>query len=245
MKLVILGSGGFYPTDSRHTASYMIPELGVIFDAGTGLYRASKFFRTKNLHIIISHSHIDHLDGLKCCSKFFRDGIEKIFIYGNEDVELAIQIINSHPFSIQRELPYKFIKITENIPFIIESEISIIPFPLVHTSPCLGFRLNFQDKSMAYITDSSSSSNSSFIKIIKGINLLLHECYYPTLNENLAIKSGHSSSNLVIDLCKNSNISNLLLIHLNPNGNEEEIFKEINSFISNVKLAKDYEEIEF
>ncbi len=49
MKLVVLGSNGYRPTDLGHTACYAIPELGLLLDAGSGLYRMVDTFRPQNL----------------------------------------------------------------------------------------------------------------------------------------------------------------------------------------------------
>ena len=36
MRLMFLGTGGYHPTESRHTACLFQPETGLVFDAGTG-----------------------------------------------------------------------------------------------------------------------------------------------------------------------------------------------------------------
>ena len=42
----------------------MLPELGVILDAGTGIFRARDLIQTKHLDIFLSHVHLDHVIGL-------------------------------------------------------------------------------------------------------------------------------------------------------------------------------------
>ena len=42
----------------------MIPELGIILDAGTAMYRARKFLCTEQLDIFVTHAHLDHVIGL-------------------------------------------------------------------------------------------------------------------------------------------------------------------------------------
>ena len=39
MKLVLLGTTGYHANDRRQTACMLLPEIGVMFDAGTALYR--------------------------------------------------------------------------------------------------------------------------------------------------------------------------------------------------------------
>src|SRR5687768_11382138 len=64
MKLVLLGTTGYHANDRRQTACFMLPELGVVFDAGTGLYRVSDYLQTNTLDIFLSHVHLDHCVGL-------------------------------------------------------------------------------------------------------------------------------------------------------------------------------------
>ena len=42
MRLVLLGTTGYHANDRRQTACLMLPEVGVVFDAGSGFYRVSE-----------------------------------------------------------------------------------------------------------------------------------------------------------------------------------------------------------
>ena len=46
MKLVLLGTGGYHPNQLRHTACVMLPEIGLIFDAGTSFFRVPEYLQT-------------------------------------------------------------------------------------------------------------------------------------------------------------------------------------------------------
>ena len=60
VKFHFLGTTGYHPNEQRQTACMMIPELGIIFDAGTGMFRARDLIQTKTLDIFMSHVHLDH-----------------------------------------------------------------------------------------------------------------------------------------------------------------------------------------
>ena len=64
MKLVLLGTGGYFPTAKRQTACLMLPEVGIVLDAGTGMYRIGRNLQTKRLDIFLTHTHLDHIAGL-------------------------------------------------------------------------------------------------------------------------------------------------------------------------------------
>ena len=63
MKIVFLGTAGYHPSATRHTVSIIIPEIGFVFDAGTGFFRARDLIETKHLDIFLSHAHLDHSQG--------------------------------------------------------------------------------------------------------------------------------------------------------------------------------------
>ena len=64
MKLIILGSTGYHPNELRHTACFMLPEIGVVLDAGTGIFRVRRTLQTPDLTIFLTHAHVDHIVGL-------------------------------------------------------------------------------------------------------------------------------------------------------------------------------------
>jgi glyoxylase-like metal-dependent hydrolase (beta-lactamase superfamily II) len=64
MKLVVLGSNGYRPTDLGQTTCCAIPELGIILDAGTGIYRLADYLVSYQLDLFITHAHADHYGGL-------------------------------------------------------------------------------------------------------------------------------------------------------------------------------------
>src|SRR5437588_9667772 len=64
MKLVLLGTGGYFPTSRRQTACLMLPEIGVVLDAGTGMCRVANYLQTDHLDIFLTHAHLDHVAGL-------------------------------------------------------------------------------------------------------------------------------------------------------------------------------------
>ena len=64
MKLVLLGTAGYHPSDQRQTACLMLPEQGIVLDAGTGHVSGGDFLMTDRLDIFLTHSHLDHIVGL-------------------------------------------------------------------------------------------------------------------------------------------------------------------------------------
>src|SRR5689334_3837396 len=64
MKLILLGTGGYFPTSRRHTACVMLPEVGIVLDAGSGMCRIGRYLKAGRLDIFLTHAHLDHISGL-------------------------------------------------------------------------------------------------------------------------------------------------------------------------------------
>ena len=64
MRLVLLGTAGYHPNPRRQTLCSLLPECGIMLDAGTGVYRAAEYLTTPELDIFITHAHLDHVIGL-------------------------------------------------------------------------------------------------------------------------------------------------------------------------------------
>ena len=99
MKVVVLGSGGYYTNEERHTACYMIPELGIIFDCGNGIFRAPKHVETETVYILITHAHLDHVEGVRMCGQIVGDKCKRLIIYGIPEVISVIKSFFNQPFT--------------------------------------------------------------------------------------------------------------------------------------------------
>ena len=64
MKLLLLGTTGYHPNDRRQTACMMLPDIGVLLDAGSAMYRVREYLTTDTLDIFLTHAHLDHVFGL-------------------------------------------------------------------------------------------------------------------------------------------------------------------------------------
>ena len=65
MRLILLGTTGYHPNDRRQTACLLLPECGVMLDAGTAVYRAGEYLKTReagHLHYTRPLGSCDRVD---------------------------------------------------------------------------------------------------------------------------------------------------------------------------------------
>ena len=86
MKLVFLGTAGYHPNESRHTTCVALPEIGIVFDAGTGLFRLPAYLQTPRIDILLSHAHLDHVVGLTyLLDILYQHPMEQVRVHGDAE----------------------------------------------------------------------------------------------------------------------------------------------------------------
>jgi ribonuclease BN (tRNA processing enzyme) len=217
MKLHCLGTAGYHPNRTRHTSSFFLREASILLDAGTGVFRLEEWIHANEISILLSHSHLDHVVGLT----YFLDlvaitPLERIHVYG-EDRKL--KAIEQHLF--HREIFPVLPPITWHPIDSLSSpwqlgQASVTWFPLEHPGGSVGYRLQFPEFSLAYVTDTTSRMNSDYWQAIQGVDWLIHECNFQDHQWELAEKTGHSWCSAVLENCASYGIQRLILMHINP-----------------------------
>lgn len=260
MKLVILGSGGFLPVDKAQTACYFLPETGVMLDAGSGLYRLPAYLQSRELDIYLSHAHADHTSGLDYLfASYFSHEL-------NESGELLNEVnVERFEKSGNLSLPKTRIHARQAVLNVVQPRYELYNYswkPLRGFEPLpgdgqlrhfdlengtTGFRLDWPEHSLAYITDTIARKGSDYIQKISGVDLLLHDCYTADHNSPLAEKIGHSSLSAVLETAAAAKVNKLVLIHHSPVASLEFTHELENSkqIFPNVEIGYDLMTVDF
>ncbi len=213
--LVLLGTAGYHPSDVRQTSCLMIPELGIVLDAGTGFYRTREFLQTSTLDIFLSHVHLDHVIGLTYLFNVVdRRDMQRVAVHGEAAKLAAIEkhMLDTTLFPVP--LPCQWLPLTG--PVAIGGGGTLRTFPLKHPGGSLGMRLDFPDGSLAYITDTTAAKSADYVHEIRGVDLLIHECNFADGYEDWAEKTGHSCLTPVCEVARAAEAKRLVLVHHNP-----------------------------
>ena len=215
MKLVLLGTTGYHPNDLRQTACLMLPEVGVVLDAGTAMFRVRDYLRTDTLDIFLTHAHLDHVIGLTyLLDVFYEKPMRRVTIHGAAD---KLAALDEHLFSkdlFPIKLPHEFRPLTD--PVTLSGGGQLTYFPLTHPGGSLGFRLDWPGHSLAYVTDTTAADDAAYLEHIRGVDLLVHECYFNDALADRAKLTGHSCLSPVARLARAANVGRLVLVHINP-----------------------------
>ncbi|MEX0586831.1 MAG: ribonuclease Z, partial [Pirellulales bacterium] len=92
MRLVLLGTTGYHPNSRRHTSCFFLPEVGVVLDAGTGMFHVREHLATPHLDIFLSHVHLDHVIGLTYLFDVLHErAVERVTVHAEKEKLETIQ----------------------------------------------------------------------------------------------------------------------------------------------------------
>ncbi len=246
MKIILLGTTGYHPNDHRQTACMMLPDLGVLLDAGTAMYRVGDYLRTPTLDIFLSHAHLDHVIGLTYLLELLgQHPIDRITVHGEAEKLLAVRehLFSEHLFPVIP--PFESNPLGSDIGL---ADGSILThFPLSHPGGSVGYRIDWPDRSMAYVSDTTAFQNAPYIEKIRGVDLLLHECNFGDGRMEQAELTGHSCLTQVAQVAVEAQVGRLVLIHINPIPAEEDRFdvNQAKHIFPKLEVGHDRMEIEF
>lgn len=246
MQLLLLGTAGYHPSEMRHTACLMLPEVGVVLDAGTGFFRVRDHLQTTELDIFLSHTHLDHVFGLSFWFDLVHERqIDRATVHGLPEKLAAIeQHLFSDPLFPQAP-PYEYRPLKPVEP--LSGGGMLTHFPLSHRGGSLAFRLEWPGHSMAYVTDTTATPDAPYLEFIRGVDLLVHECNFRDGQEALAELTGHSCTTPVAQVAKRAGVGRLLLVHMNPLVTDEDPIglETARAIFSNTEVANDNLAVEF
>jgi phosphoribosyl 1,2-cyclic phosphodiesterase len=243
MKVKIWGARGSVPSPGPETTRYggntscvqVTLSDGTILalDAGTGIRSLGLALPQENtrVHILLTHLHLDHIQGLVFFAPAFRP-TSQIVIWGPEapDAPLQDRIARyiSAPLSPVevRELPCD-VSFREAP----HTEWQIGPATIraasvTHRGPTLGYRITEGDTTLCYIPDHEPALASdlesaepewiSGYELARGATMLLHDCQYADQEYPNHIGWGHSSLSAALAFAKRVEPQRLMLFHHDP-----------------------------
>jgi ribonuclease BN (tRNA processing enzyme) len=246
MQLHLLGTAGYHPNSRRHTSCFLLPELGVVFDAGTGFFRVRERLRTPTLDIFLTHAHLDHVVGLSFLfSTMYESGLQTVRVHGAAEKLDAIAEHMLCDALFPAKLPCTFRPLTKPVELASGARVSF--HALAHPGGSLGYRLEAAGKSLAYITDTTAKRDADYLPFIQGVDLLLHECNFDDEMADWAVKTGHSYLTPVAEVARAAQVKRAVLIHLNPLQDIDEPLglEAVRDLFPAIEIGRDEQVIEF
>jgi ribonuclease Z len=246
MRLILLGTTGYHPSDRRQTPCLLLPECGVMLDAGTAVYRAAEYLATEELDVFLTHAHLDHVVGLTYLfSVKHLHPLRRITVYGRAD---DLKAVEEHLFAealFPVRPPFEFRPLEEGA--VLAGGGRLTHFSLEHQGGSIGLRLDWPGHSMAYVTDTTADASAAYVERIGGVDLLVHECYFADAQAEWAGKVGHSHTTAVAQVARAAGVKRLALVHFNPLSTADDPIgvDAARAIFPNTILGEDRMELEF
>jgi len=217
----------------------------LILDAGTGLRPLGVAIADeglKTIHILLSHLHMDHLEGVGFFAPLWQPGVE-INFWGPPSPTKSLQERIARYFSpplfpvhiadvpsraVFHDAPQEAWKI---------GDAEVFAAPISHSGPTLGYRISENGRSLAYMPDHEpiragdlSRLTPDWIsgyEVARDADVLFHDCQYTEDEYPSKVGWGHSSVAHVVDYGKATGVKRLMLFHHDPMHSDEALEQKL------------------
>ena len=218
-----------------------------IFDVGSGSRTLGEFLsrqKVKDITLLISHMHWDHICGFPFFLPIFDKDVNiRMYAPFQPDGTSAQRIMTRLMSSPFFPLPLK--AVPSSLEFnnfqppasfdLQESGVHIETFPLTHPSGAAGYRLNYNGKSICYISDyehSAAGAVADLADFVKDADLMIYDAMYTPDEYRMKYTGwGHSTWEQAALLTKAANVKRTALFHHSPSRTD----KMLNSIEAEVK----------
>jgi phosphoribosyl 1,2-cyclic phosphodiesterase len=213
----------------------------VILDAGTGMRPLGVSMQRDlpaELHIMLSHLHLDHLQGLGFFQPLFAPGLD-IHIWGPsspvQHLAERIAMYLSPPL-----FPVRLEDVGSNTTFHDAPEASVTigsatirAAKVTHQGPTVGYRIEEQGRTLVYLPDHEPSLGADLATvpaawmsghdIARDADVLLHDGQYGDLEYPAHIGWGHSGVSDAMEFANKANVEHLVLFHHDPYHTDDQL----------------------
>ena len=214
----------------------------LVLDAGTGMRPLGVALDgegVSEVHILLTHLHLDHLQGLGFFRPFFQADVD-IHIWGPpspvQSLSERIAMYLSPPL-----FPVRLADVPSKVTFHdaceerVEVGSAVVQSCAVtHQGPTVGYRVTEGDRSLVYLPDHEPSLGVadlashpddwvSGLGLAAGADVLLHDAQYGDDEYDHHVGWGHSAIAHVVSFARKADVGRLVLFHHDPYHTDEEL----------------------
>ena len=272
MRIKFWGTRGTRPTPGRRTLRYggntTCLEVRdkddnlIIIDSGSGIAELGAALgqdEPLQAHLLITHTHLDHIQGFPFFSPAFTQGTH-LTIVGPAGSAKSLQAA----FADQMDpayFPVRLDHVPADLEFIERNPgemfevggLRITPLLLMHPIPTFGYRLEEGSTSFVMATDNElalfaqeqNGAMSELVEWCRDADLLVHDAQYSREEYKTHAGYGHSTSDEALSLAEHANVQQLAFFHHDPQHSDSDIDALVEEALGNHRQAGGSELITF
>ena len=243
MKVKLWGTRGSLPSPGAETLRFggntsCVSVEGsegtvIVLDGGTGIRNLGQRLPEdiKRVYILLTHLHMDHVQGLPFFAPLRRSGVE-VHIWGPASTTLSLRSRLLRylspplfPVSVREilsdlhfhELPSGTIEIKE---FQVTAQL------IIHPNPTVGYRIQDHDSAVTYLPDHEPALGAKTFPIgedwtsgyalAEGSDLLIHDAQYTIAEYEQRVGFGHSCLTHAFEFARLAEVKQLVPFHHDP-----------------------------
>ncbi len=202
----------------------------LIFDAGSGFRQLGLDLQQQcnfDLELFFTHFHYDHICGLPFFAPLYNPECKIRIWSGHLERKNAtresIKDYMAHPFFpvgpevFNAAIAYNDFRSGDTLAPC--EEIEILTCPLNHPGGATAYRINFDGRSLCYVTDTEHKPDEldqNILQLIEGAELMIYDATYADSEYPNYVDFGHSTWEQGIRLCKAANVERFGIFHHRP-----------------------------
>ena len=209
----------------------------IILDAGTGIRPLGRSLTNGSMSavdadILLSHCHIDHINGLPFFTPAFAPGNHLRLWAGHLatpcSLENALRKLISPPlFPVDVEVlkaDIKYCDFKSGEVLRPREDVVVRTAPLDHPNGATGYRIEFAGRSVAYITDTETRNDNcirDILALARNVDLMIFDCTYTEAELPSRVGWGHSTWQQGVRLADVAGAKSFCLFHHDPDRDDE------------------------
>ena len=213
----------------------------LVLDAGTGMRPLGVAMQSDlpaELHIMLTHLHMDHLQGLGFFRPLFAPGVD-IHIWGPtspvQHLAERIAMYLSPPL-----FPVRLDDVPSRLTFhdapeepVTIGSATVRAAKVTHQGPTVGYRIEEQGRSIVYLPDHEPSIGGDLATtpaewmsghhLARDADVLLHDAQYRDHEYGAHVGWGHSSIGDALEFANKADVDRLVLFHHDPYHTDDEL----------------------